>query len=416
MRAVFSYGLALLITLVAGAWLATGTFVQGGKGPGNGEEPVLALFEGKDGPVQTALADKGVLVEHHAEAEVDPHLTIAQRQETSIGEGAALRSVRVKTYTAKAMSIDVPLRGTTRARATVTASAETTGIVNSVEVAKGDAVAVGDLLCTIDPGTRQAAVDQARAALAQAQAGLATAQADYDTNAQLRAQGIAAANTARPFEVQLEGAKAQLTAAQSQVDNALAELERTRIFAKSSGIVQDPVTSVGSMLAAGQPCATIVQLDPLIFVGNVPEARIGLARLGLDASITLISGEAATGKVTYIASVADPATRSFPVEISIPNSDRALRAGVTATAIVSLGSAPAQLLPQSVLTLDDDGTMGVRAVDKDGKVVFYPITIVNDTREGMWVTGLPLSVDIITVGQDFVQAGQQVAASQAEEG
>src|SRR5690606_24696660 len=119
------------------------------------------------------------------------------------------------------------------------------------------------------------------------------------------------------------------------------------------------------------------------------------------------------GEVTYIASVADNATRSFPVEIEIPNPDFAIRDGVTAEAIVNVGTAPGQLLPQSVLTLDDEGILGVRAVE-DGKVVFYPVTIVSDTREGVWVTGLPAVAKVITVGQENVTAGQAVEASEGD--
>jgi multidrug efflux system membrane fusion protein len=175
-------------------------------------------------------------------------------------------------------------------------------------------------------------------------------------------------------------------------------------------VVQDPLASVGSMLGAGAPCATIVQLDPMLFVGNVPEVRIGLAKLGLPASIKTVTGDTVDGKVSYIASTADPATRSFVIEIEIPNADGKVRDGVTAEATVNVGTAPAHLLPQSVLTLDDEGIVGVRAVE-DSKVAFYPITILQDTREGVWVTGLPPKVDVITVGQESVQAGQTVAAS-----
>ena len=63
-----------------------------------------------------------------------------------------------------------------------------------------------------------------------------------------------------------------------------------------------------------------------------------------------------------------------------------------------------------MLTLDDSGTMGVRAVDAASKVVFYPVTIVKDAREGMYVTGLPPTVDVITVEQEFVKAGDRVKA------
>jgi multidrug efflux system membrane fusion protein len=400
MRAYLSYGIAALIVVIVGAWLATGTLVQGGQGPGKGERPVIALIEGKDGPIQNSLDKAGVLAHPHKDTDVDPELTIAQRQAESVGDTAGPRSVRIKTFTATAMPIEVPLRGQTKAKSSVTAAAETTGVVVKVSVEKGQHVNAGDLLCTLDQGTRQAAVEQAQASLAQAQQA-------YDTNTQLVKKGVAASNTTA-------AAEAQLKAAQAALDQAKAELARTEIHAKSDGVVQDPLATVGSMLAAGAPCATIVQMDPILFTGNVPEARIGLARLGLEAKVTTITGQEAEGKVTYISSVSDPATRSFPIEIELPNPDHSLRAGVTATAVIDIGTSLAQLLPQSVLTLDDEGALGVRIVEDGNKVAFYPVTIVSDTRDGVWVTGLPNQADVITLGQEYVKAGQEVKAEKAD--
>ncbi len=304
----------------------------------------------------------------------------------------------------------MPLRGRTQAKALVSAVAETAGIIDSVAVTKGQKVAAGDLLCTLDQGTRQAAVNQAEASLAQANAGLVQAQLDFDTNAGLREKGLAAANTSRPLEVALTSAQASLTSAQAALDNAKAELDRTEIVAKVAGVVQDPLANAGTLLAIGAPCASIVQLDPMVFIAQVPESRIGLAKIGLDASITTVTGQTTEGKVSYISATADPATRSFPIEIEIPNTDGTLRDGVTATATVNLGTAPAHLVPQSVLTLNDDGVLGVRAVE-DSKAKFYPVQIASDTREGVWVLGLPAKIDIITVGQEFVNDGQPVTAT-----
>ena len=413
MRVLFSYGLAFLILLGAGAWLATGTLVVGGNGPGNGETPIISAIEGQEnGPLHTTLAEAGVLAEH-PHPETDPALTIAQRNELQDGASAPLPTVQTVTYVAQPMKIDVPLRGRTQAKATVSAVAETAGIVDVVHVTKGQSVEQGDLLCTLDQGTRAAAVAQAQAGLEQAKAGLEQAKLSYDTNAELRAKGLAAPNTARDLEVALAGAQASLTSAQAGLDNAQAELDRTEIKAKVAGVVQDPVAVAGSMLGQGQPCATIVQLNPMVFLGQVPESRIGLAKLGLDAVITTVPGAKVNGKVTFISSVADNATRSFPVEIEFANEDLSIRDGVTAEAIVTLGTAPGHLLPQSVLTLDDDGTLGVRTVE-NGVVAFHPITIVSDTRQGVWVTGLPLSADVITIGQENVTAGQAVDATAAE--
>ncbi|WP_051960947.1 efflux RND transporter periplasmic adaptor subunit [Devosia riboflavina] len=412
MRALFSYGLALLILLGAGAWLATGTLVQGGNGPGNGEKPIISVIEGEEhGPIHNAMADAGVLAEHHA-PETDPALTIAQRNEATTGSNAPLPDVRTQTFTAQPMPVEVPLRGRTQAKAMVTAVAETAGTVDTVHVTKGQRVEVGDLLCTLDQGTRVAAVAQAQAGVDQANAALAQAQLNFDTNAGLREKGLAAANTANAADVALAQAKAGVSQAAAGLDNAKAELDRTEITAKVAGLVQDPVALAGSMLNAGGACATIVQLDPMIFAGMVPEKHIGLAKLGLVASIKTVTGQAVEGKVTYIASQADNATRAFPVEIEIPNADFAIKDGVTAEAIVNLGAAPGHLLPQSVLTLDDEGTLGVRTVE-NGVVAFHEVTIVSDTRQGVWVTGLPAVTEVITVGQEGVTAGQAVKASPA---
>lgn len=410
MRALFSYGAALIIVIIVAVWLGTGTLIQGGKGPGLGEKPVISLFEPKGGAL-TDAATKAHLEAADPEdhSGPDPALTIAQREAKSQGASAPERTVQVKTFTAQAMPIEVDVRGQTKAKESVAAAAETTGTVAEVSVQKGQRVKTGDLLCTLDPETRQAAVAKAQAAVDQANAGLSQAQADFDTNAELRQKGLATPNSARQLEVALSAAKAGVSAAKVGLDNARAELDRTRIVAKSDGVVQDPMTSVGSMLAAGAPCATIVQMDPIVFVGAVPEAKIGYAKLGLPATVTTVTGQTLNGKVSYIASVAEPATRTFPVEIDLPNPDLSVRAGITATATVNVGTAPAQLLPQSVLTLDDNGTMGVRAVE-NSRVVFYPVTIVKDAREGMYVTGLPLKVDVITVGQEVVKAGETVKA------
>ena len=411
MRAIFSYGAAGVIVLVFAVWLATGTFVAGGHGPGEGERPIIAIFEENGGPVTDALTDAGLVAEHHAEeGEIDPHLTIAERVAQAGGDEVQARSVRTQTFTVQPMAIEAPLRGRTQAKTVVSVMPETAGTVTAVHVTKGQTVAVGDPLCTLDRGTRLGSVEQAEASLAQAQAGLQQAQLDYDTNAELRAEGLAPANSAAQFEAALKAAQAAVAAAQSAVDQARAEWGRTDVVASIAGVVQDPLATVGSMLGPQTPCATIVELDPMLFVGSVPEARVALARTGLEANITTITGQTVEGKVTYIAAVADPATRSFPVEIELPNPDGAIRDGLTATAVVNLGTAPAHLLPQSVLTLDDDGVLGVRAVENE-VVAFYPVTIVRDTREGVWVTGLPNTIDIITVGQEYVTAGQRVNAT-----
>lgn len=397
MRAIYSYGVALVIVLVLAVWLATGTLITGGKGPGNGEKPVVSLIEQDGGPLTDAVEKSGVNSTSVEPGAIDPALTIAERNKTQGGGASATpRSVRIAVMTAEAKAIEFPLRGRTKAKASITVVSQTSGIVQTVSVTKGQSVKAGDVLCVLDQGARKLAV-------AQAQAGVDQAQKAFDVNQNLVKKGVAAVNTTLAVESALAGAKTGL-------ENAELELARTEIKTDVAGVVQDPLASVGSMLNMGTPCATVVQLDPMLFIASVPEAKISYARLGLKATVTAVTGDKAEGTVTYIAATADDATRSFAVEIEIPNADGKLRDGITADAIVNVGTAPVHVLPQSVLTLDDEGVLGIRTVEAGNKVAFHAVTIVKDTRDGVWVTGLPFKINVITVGQDFVQPGQIVDA------
>ena len=400
MRAIFSYGVALVIVLVLAVWMASGILVTGGQGPGKGERPIVSLVEKDGGPLTDAINDSGINEHAEQEGHVDPEKTIAERNAEAGGGDTAPRSVRIAIVTAQNMPIEVPLRGRTKASSSVSVVAQTSGIVQALSVKKGQVVQAGDTLCTLDQGARKLAVDQAQAAVDQAQTA-------YNANLELVKKGVAASNTTLAVEAQLKGAQAQLQSAQL-------ELGRTVIKTDIAGTVSAPMTSVGSMLAMGQPCATVVELNPMLFVASVPEARVQYARLGLKAAVTTITGDKAEGTVTYIAPTADDATRSFPVEIDLPNADLKLRDGITAEAVVNVGTAPVHVLPQSVLTLDDDGVLGVRTVEAGNKVAFHAVTIIRDTRDGVWVTGLPFKVNVITVGQEFVQPGQIVDAKTAD--
>jgi multidrug efflux system membrane fusion protein len=386
MRAIYSYGTAGAILIIGALWLGSGTYVAGGNGPGNGERPIIAFI------------DPNAEGAHHevAEGEIDPHLTIAERVAQATNEGGTAQSVRTETYAVEPFPLEVPLRGRTKASSVVTVTPETQGVVTAVNAVKGQTVNAGDVICTLDEGVRAAAVAQAEASMAQAQTA-------FDSNKALIEKGLAATNTGA-------AAEASLRAAQTAVDQAKQELARASVTTKVAGVVQDPIATVGTMLSPGTPCATVVELDPMLFVANVPEANIARAELGIPAKVTTVTGQTVEGKVSFISSIADDATRSFPIEIELPNADGKVLSGVTATAVVSLGTVPAHRLPQSVLTLNDAGELGVRSV-KDGVVEFYPVTIISDSREGVWVVGLPPSVDVITMGQEYVVPGQKVNAT-----
>jgi len=389
MRFLLSYGVAFLIIVGIGAWMASGTLVQGGQGAGNGETAILDNVDLPEENRITALLKQFGLISEEDPEQVEEVAEVVEPEEVPL-------SVRTSTYDAQNLPMTVALRGNMKASATLSIRAETTGILRTRHVNRGDHVKAGDLLCEIDTGTRNAQ-------LSQAQASLDKAQLDFASNKTLREKGLSPANTEQQFQ-------ASLLAAQASLDAAKAELDRTAIYSEVSGIVQDPMAEPGDTLSAGAACVTLVQLNPILFAGDIPETRVGLAVTGLPVTVRTISGKEVVGKLSYVSPTSNSSTRAFPVEVEIPNDDFSIRAGLTAEATATLGSVRAHLIPQSVLTLDNDGAVGIRAVVNE-LVEFHNVQIIKDTTEGIWVTGLPDQIEIITLGQEYVVAGQKVDAT-----
>lgn len=325
--------------------------------------------------------------------------TIAERQTKAEEQ---LFAVRTETFKAEKRAASMEIRGRTEADASVSVRAQTSGILEIRHVAKGDHVNAGDLLCTIETGAREAKVLEARAALIRANVDLAAAQ-------KLTSRGFSAKNQVPALEAARDAAKAR-------VQEYELDLERTKVKARISGIVQDPIAEVGDMLGIGDVCVTLIDRDPIIIVGQVSEREIGKLSPDMVARSMLATGESVTGKIRYIAPAADPLTRTFRVEIAVPNSDGSLKDGVTARTVVKLKDRLSHKIPASAMTLADDGRVGVRAVGPDNIVEFLPVSIIGGSSDGMWVAGLPDEIEVITVGQEFVIEGQKVSVSNLDAG
>ena len=143
----------------------------------------------------------------------------------------------------------------------------------------------------------------------------------------------------------------------------------------------------------------------------MPETEVDRVSVGAQAGAELIDGRRVTGQVTFLSRSADPTTRTFLTEISVPNEELSIRDGQTATIAIAAKGAEAHKLPQSALTLNNDGQLGVRVVNEGDIVAFVPVKLLRDETGGVWVSGLPEETDVITVGTDFVTDGVHVQPS-----
>jgi len=145
----------------------------------------------------------------------------------------------------------------------------------------------------------------------------------------------------------------------------------------------------------------------------VPETDAARLHVGAPAQAKLVSGQVLTGHVRYVAHDADPQTRTYHLEVSVPNASQSVRSGLSADLSVGAGRGAAHMVPVSALVLDSAGRQGVRYVLPDNRVAFAPVTVLEETPKGMWVSGLSGPVNVITVGQSFVADGQKVRVAQA---
>ena len=129
----------------------------------------------------------------------------------------------------------------------------------------------------------------------------------------------------------------------------------------------------------------------------------------------MTSGQTRTGRIRYVSQSASQTTRTYRVEVELPNADYSIPDGITAEVTIPLAPTPATRVPRSALIFSSAGDLGVRTVDKDGKVAFAPATVVEDDQNFMWLRGVPNGARVIVQGQDFVREGSLVDAVIAPE-
>ncbi len=317
-------------------------------------------------------------------------------------EDPAPERVRVRAARSNAQPVasTVVLRGRTEAMRQVEIRSETTGLVISDPLRRGASISAGDALCEVAPGVRKAALDEARARLNEAEINLRAAEG-------LSESGFSS-------DVRLANARAAMQTAQAGVDRAVEEMARLVMHAPFDGILETDTAELGSLLQPGAICATLIQLDPIKLVGFATEAQIDLLEQGADAGARLASGREVVGQVSFIARSADPQTRTFRVDVTIPNADGRIRDGQSADILIESQEQRGHLLPGSALTLNDAGELGLRLVDEDGLVSFAPARILRDTADGIWLADLPDQINVITLGQEFTREGAYVHVTWAE--
>ena len=298
---------------------------------------------------------------------------------------------------------NLAISGHTEADKHVAITARGSGVLTDLRVKRGTAVKQGDIVAILSDEAREAQVVQAQAMVTQKR-----------TELEAKRQLIQSGTLPR---LQLVDLEAQLKSAEAALASAEAERDRGIVRAPWSGVIQDIAVEVGqaAFSFAGRELAVLVALDPMLAVAEVAERKLAGIKEGEPAEVRLVTGESATGTIRFVAKTASQNTRTYRVEIELPNADGTIPDGITAEVIVPQSPVMATRVPRSALTFSSHGALGVRTVGGDGVVEFVPITIVEDEQAMMWVAGIADGSRVIVQGQDFVREGQSVEAVAAHE-
>ena len=249
-------------------------------------------------------------------------------------------------------------------------------------VPKGTVVTKGDTLCRIAPGERPALLAQTKARITQAEAEAVSARI-------LAVEGYVPETVA---------ADAALAAARAEVERMELDITRTVITAPFDGILETDSAEAGSLLQPGALCATLLDLGPARIVGFGPERVIDSFTVGTPTRATLTTGHQVAGNISFVARSAESRTRTFRIEITVPNPDGRVRDGLGAEILVAVRHPGAHRVPQSALTLSSEGDIGLRTV-VEGRARFAAVQLLRDDSNGVWVSGLPTHTEMIVVGQ-----------------
>ncbi len=312
----------------------------------------------------------------------------------AVQERETLMKVRVRDFDRQSVTSVLFVQGQLEPWRSVTLRAETSGTVEVINVDRGTRVSKGDVLAQIS-------MDDREIRLAKAEAQLAQSQADLAASERLLKKKMQSENSVR-------AAKATVAVAEAELAAIKLDIERTSIRAPFDGVVEDRPAEVGVLLERGDSVTTVVEDTRLKATAQVPQQSIGSLSIGQPVDVTLISGEQVEGTLTFISRLADEGTRSYRIEVEVPNTDLSLVSGLSAVLEMPTGDSDGHFMSPSLLILHDDGSLGVMAVDASDKAVFYPVDLIRSEDGGVWVSGLPDQVRLITFGQGFIQAGEQV--------
>jgi len=290
-------------------------------------------------------------------------------------------------------TFDIP--GVVEPRRVVRVSAEVAGRVEAIDVEEGQPCRKGDVMLRLNTELLSAAHDRAKAT------------AEFDGREYERMLGLSERGVATSSE--LDQVRSRAAASQAAMEEAKAKLDRATIAAPTDGIINRVPIEAGEYVQEGALVAELVDIDAVKVVVDVPERDLPYLTVGQqDDILPDPRGKPLTGTITYIGKIADQATRTTPIEITVDNTDRRLYSGqIVVARLLRRVIDDAVMIPlEAVIPLEDGKEV---YVVEGGKAASRRVAL--GVMKGTTVqitSGLAAGDELIVDGHRYAAPGQAV--------
>jgi HlyD family secretion protein len=310
--------------------------------------------------------------------------------------------------------------------ATVEVAPKTGGRLISVNVKLGDRVRRGQLLAKLDDReiieqVRQAEASHqvAEATIRQRDADLNLALTNVERSRNLYGRQLLPKQTLDDAEARYQAAVAQLDLSRAQMAQSAARLEELRINLANTSVVS-PVDGFvgkrnvdpGAWVSQNAGVASIVDISRMRLVANVVEKDLRLVSAGDKATVEVdaFPGEKFSGQIARVSPILDPATRTAPMEVEIPNTGFRLKPGMYAKVNLEVETREKVLLVPKVALVDSEGQRGVYQANEDNRAQFKAVKLgLEDADHAEILEGLAEGETIVSTGAGALRRNDQLA-------
>ncbi len=315
--------------------------------------------------------------------------------------------------------------------ATVSVVPRAAGRLQDIDVRLGDRVMRGQRIAKIEDfeiqeqvKQQEAALEVSRATIRQREADLKLAETNAERSRNLFARQLLPKQTLDDTEARYQAAVAQLDLARAQntqssarLDELRINLQNTIIVSPSDGFVARRAADPGAFVGQNAPVVDVVDIGRVRLVANIVEKDLDQLQAGDETQVEVdaFPGEMFMGRIARVAPVLDPATRTAPIEIEIPNPGFRLKPGMYARVTVTTDERKDALVVPANAVVDTGGRRGVFLAAENSTVSFRPVSVgVEESAQIEILDGLSEGDRVVTTGAAGLRDGDRVVLASGD--